>query len=94
MSVDIEKRRAEFENQMLELDHPLVGFIDSPWFKRAEGPNDYENEYVQGCWVGYQLFCASVVVKLPERHQLGKSTGMYTADVFEAIRAAGIKAEG
>lgn len=37
---------------------------------------------------------AAVNIKLPYRHSLGTSTGMYTCEVVAAIRSTGIKAEG
>jgi len=100
--MDNEKLRAEFESQMLELDHPVVGFIDTPWLKRAEGQSDYENEYVQGCWFGYQISRVALVVTLPNRCSEvyqdyfddveggSFNDGRYIADMMRALNEAGI----
>ncbi|ROZ86930.1 hypothetical protein EF096_01825 [Pseudomonas neustonica] len=63
--MEYENLRVAFEAQMLEMYHPVIGIIDTPWLKRAEGEADYENEYVQGCWVGYQVYRAALVRALP-----------------------------
>ncbi|MGE8501670.1 MAG: hypothetical protein ACN6P1_05470 [Pseudomonas sp.] len=46
--------RATFETYMLGREHPVIGWIDSHWFRRGDDPATYANDYVQGCWVMWQ----------------------------------------
>lgn len=76
-----ENPRQEFEDWMLSIEHPVIGWITRHWFERGDDGENYASDYVQGAWMTYRLRPASVE-KAPEESLAArmKAAGMYSVD--------------
>lgn len=66
MSKPIDQERDAFERFMHDREHPVIGWIDSHWFRRGDDPAGYANEYVQGAWVLWQSLKQPAGVAVPD----------------------------
>ncbi|MCF5382011.1 hypothetical protein GIW05_00550 [Pseudomonas syringae] len=76
-----ENLRQEFENWMLSIEHPVIGWITRQWLERGEDAENYANDYVQGAWTTYRL--RPVRVEQAPQESLAarmKAAGMYSVD--------------
>lgn len=91
--------REEFEEAMLEMEHPHFGFLCKEYL--AKEGEEYLDVYMQGLWIGWKASRAALVVELPPRVEMGllyfdesKARGQLINNTIykcaEAIEAAGI----
>lgn len=65
----VEGKRERFEKWVIATKHPVYGFLDGRSLSRGDDRTGYADEYVQGLWVAYLAFGAS----LPQGEPVPKS---------------------
>lgn len=82
------KSREQFEDELVK------------WWPQAEGNmvrdgDDYANHFMNYAWWGWQASRAALVVELPDGCEFGVgSSWIYSGNVSETLRAAGITVKG
>jgi hypothetical protein len=73
--------RPAFEKWMLNIEHPVIGWITPHWFERGDDTSTYAKEYVQGAWVAFKVQAVRnrPDPELPLAERM-KAAGMITVD--------------
>ncbi len=58
--------REEFEEAMLEMEHPHFGFLGNEYL--AKEGEEYLDVYMQGLWIGWKASRAALVVESCHTH--------------------------
>ena len=93
----IEARRVKFEEWVLSVEHPVLGWIDKHWLVRSDNGATYANEYLAGLWFAHSTFSIEPMeIELPSVSM----SECLTKDEWKAIKcgidmcAKAIEAQG